>query len=76
MKSLMRLFHLVRDERAVLDHWLKLVVEFQVVGKNAHDARLVAAMQRHGIEHVLTLNPSDFSRYKITVRTPLAILNS
>jgi len=29
----------------------------------AHDARLVAAMQRHDIPRVLTFNPRDFSRF-------------
>lgn len=33
-------------------------------GKNAHDARLVAAMVRHGLTHILTFNAQDFSRYR------------
>jgi len=34
-----------------------------VVGKAAHDARLVAAMNRHALSHLLTFNVSDFKRY-------------
>jgi predicted nucleic acid-binding protein len=34
------------------------------VGKPAHDARLIAAMQRHGITVILTFNANDFSRYQ------------
>jgi len=56
-------FHVYRDERAILDSWQKLVLQYQVLGKNAHDARLVAAMERHGISRILTFNASDFSRY-------------
>jgi len=56
-------FHLLRDERAVFDHWRRLVVDHAVQGKNAHDTRLVAAMQRHGVTHILTFNDSHFSRF-------------
>jgi predicted nucleic acid-binding protein len=34
-----------------------------VRGKNAHDARLVAAMLVHGLTHVLTFNGKDFARF-------------
>jgi len=29
----------------------------------AHDTRLVAAMQRHGLTYLLTFNTGDFSRF-------------
>jgi hypothetical protein len=36
-----------------------------------HDARLVAVMRVHGLTHVLTFNPTDFTRYPgITVVRP------
>jgi len=56
-------FRLLRDERAVYDCWRELVTKHGIQGKQAHDARLVAAMQRHGITHLLTFNTSDFARY-------------
>jgi len=56
-------FHLYRDERAIFDGWQKVVLRHQGLGKNAHDARLVVAMERHGISHILTFNTADFSRY-------------
>lgn len=62
-ESLLRLFTVLRDERAVFDHWYGLVRRHDVKGKNAHDARLAAAAQRHGIQHLLTFNIGDFSRY-------------
>jgi hypothetical protein len=41
------------------------------LGKNAHDARLVAAMRVHGLTHLLTFNAQDFRRYPgINVVTP------
>jgi predicted nucleic acid-binding protein len=44
--------------------WRRLVNEYDVKGKQAHDARLVAFMQAHGLTDLLTLNPTDFARYE------------
>jgi hypothetical protein len=45
------------------ERWLNLVEKHAVVGKNAHDARIVAAMLRHNVVHLLTFNSKDFQRY-------------
>lgn len=63
LSRLQRLFTLLRDERSVFDRWEQLVIQHQVAGKAAHDARLVAAMERHALSHLLTFNSSDFKRY-------------
>jgi predicted nucleic acid-binding protein len=60
----LELFTLLRDERGVFDHWRELVVSYDVKGKQAHDARLAAAMKRHGVSHLATFNASDFRRYQ------------
>ncbi len=53
------------------DRWESIVDKYSVIGKPCHDARLVALMLAHGITHLLTLNPSDFTRYsEITAVTP------
>src|SRR5260221_7151712 len=71
------LFRLLRDERAIYDVWHALVCQHSVQGKQAHDARLVAAMQRHGLTHILTFNVGDFSRYsEITVIDPQQVAAS
>jgi predicted nucleic acid-binding protein len=57
------LFSVLRDERGVLDPWQKLAFETQAQGKQSHDVRLVAAMQRHGLTHLLTFNVADFRRF-------------
>jgi hypothetical protein len=43
--------------------WENLVIQFRVSGKPAHDARLVAAMQVHGLTAILTFDRTGFSRY-------------
>ena len=58
------LFTLFRDERGVFSIWREYVAQYDVKGKGAHDARLVAAMKRHSLDHLLTFNVSDFRRYE------------
>jgi predicted nucleic acid-binding protein len=57
------LFRIFRDERVIYDHWRRLVNKYSTQGKPAHDARLVAAMIRHGVRQLLTFNAGDFARY-------------
>ncbi len=54
---------LLPDNEAVYRQWRRIIVEYGVSGVQVHDARLAAAMYAHGISHILTLNPSDFSRF-------------
>ena len=69
------LFTLIRDERGILSLWRDLARQHDVKGTNAHDARLVSAMLRHGIAHLLTFNVGDFARFpEITVHTPEQVL--
>ena len=71
------LFTLLRDERAIFEHWERLVSDHEVKGKNAHDTRLAAAMVRHGLTHILTFNASDFTRFPgIVVLTPESVMAS
>ena len=59
------------DDGGVFDAWKDTVAAYKVVGKQAHDARLVAAMIRHGVTHLLTFNGQDFARFReITVLAP------
>jgi predicted nucleic acid-binding protein len=77
LSRLRTLYPLLDDTAALLPQWEQLVSQYQVVGKNAHDARLVAAMLVHGIGRLLTFNPADFQRFPgITVVTPQEVLAS
>lgn len=67
---------LLKDERGVFRHWHSLVTTYGVTGKNAHDARLVAAMKRHGLTQILTFNVADFRRYSdINVLSPADVVS-
>ena len=77
LAELRQVFTLFRDERGILREWEQLVHMYDVKGKTAHDARLVAAMHRHGITHLLTFNQAHFARFPgITVLTPHAVLQA
>ncbi len=68
------LFTVLDDTPAILPAWEQLVAAHAVIGKNAHDARLVAAMLVHGVTHLLTFNGADFTRFTgVTVLEPAAV---
>jgi predicted nucleic acid-binding protein len=75
MTGVRGLFALREDTPAILPEWERLVTTYQVSGKSAHDARLVAAMIVHGLGRLLTFNAGDFLRYPgIVVVTPQQVL--
>lgn len=47
----------------IASHWLELASAHQPVGKTVHDLRIVALMVASGVNDILTLNSTDFSRY-------------
>jgi predicted nucleic acid-binding protein len=57
------MFPLLPDTPGIYPVWEDLVFRYQVAGKPAHDARLVAAMKVHGITSILIFDKSGFSRY-------------
>jgi predicted nucleic acid-binding protein len=57
----------------------RLATTYTVVGKQIHDARLVAMMLVSQVGNLLTLNDADFRRYAaegIHVVTPISLINS
>jgi hypothetical protein len=64
-------FALAPDDARIYAEWRRLVVLHGVSGAQVHEARLVAVMLVHGLTHVLTFNPSDFTRFsEVTVVRP------
>jgi predicted nucleic acid-binding protein len=68
-----QVFGLLADVPAIFDRWQRLVVQFDVKGKTAHDARLVASMLVHGADAILTFNGADFARYPVGVLDPAVV---
>jgi predicted nucleic acid-binding protein len=63
ISRLEKLYPVFQDSPAIYAEWRRIVAAHHVLGKNAHDARLVAAMIVHGITHILTFDASHFSRF-------------
>jgi len=58
-------FPLLVETPDIYAAWKPLVGALGVIGKQVHDARLVAVCHVHGVGHLLTFNPAHF--------TPLAV---
>jgi predicted nucleic acid-binding protein len=68
-------FDLLDETSTFFHEWEKLMNFHAIVGKNAHDTRLVAAMIVHGITHLLTFNTQDFQRFtNVTVLAPADVI--
>jgi hypothetical protein len=68
------IFVLLPDDEKIFSIWKSLVVTHAVSGKSAHDTRIVAAMQVHGVHDLLTFNVRDFRRYSsVVVHDPAAM---
>jgi predicted nucleic acid-binding protein len=55
-------FPLVVETPAIYPAWKALVQALGVIGKQVHDARLVAVCHVHGLTHLLTFNVAHFTR--------------
>jgi predicted nucleic acid-binding protein len=74
-EKLKKIFILELDTPQIFTEWESLVIKYQVMGKQVHDARLFAAMIAHNITHLLTFNVDDFKRFsEIVVVDPRSIV--
>ena len=55
-------FPLLVETPDIYPKWKVLVGTLGIIGKQVHDARLVAICQVHAVTHVLTFNVSHFTR--------------
>jgi predicted nucleic acid-binding protein len=68
--ELLRQFPLLPETPAVFAEWLRLVSLHGIIGKQVHDARLVALLNIHGVPHLLTFNVADFQPYGTLAVSP------
>src|SRR5438067_11985377 len=55
-------FPLLADTPDIYPAWKALVGALGVIGKQVHDARLVAVCRVHGVSHLLSFNIAHFAR--------------
>jgi predicted nucleic acid-binding protein len=69
--------YLLPEPSDIAVRWRGLARQHNVCGKQAHDTRLVAFMEGHGLTNLVTLNGSDFIRYiGVTCISPVDIQTS
>ncbi|RYG47439.1 PIN domain-containing protein [bacterium] len=70
-QRLMRFTEFNPDPPDLLERWLNICARHEILGKQSHDARLVAWMEAYNVEAILTLNPRHFAAFTgIQVLTP------
>jgi predicted nucleic acid-binding protein len=63
VRALRRFFPILPAILDVANNWLRIVENYQVSGRQSHDAHLVAVMETYSVSTILTFNTSDFKRY-------------
>jgi predicted nucleic acid-binding protein len=61
LAELQRRFPMLPDLPDIFPRWLELVTQLPIHGKRVHDARLVAVLEAHAIDHLITFNTIDFT---------------
>lgn len=61
-------FQVADDTATVTAQLIKLMGDFQIGGKQVHDANIVASMLAYGIPRLLTHNVKDFERFEEMIR--------
>lgn len=61
VRDLRARFPLLPDTAEIFARWLELVTNLPLHGKRVHDARLVAVLQAHSVQYLVTFNAVDFA---------------
>lgn len=71
LRRFRQIFTFLPEPQNIDQLWETLVNKYGIIGRQAHDTRLVAFAQSYGIPNLLTLNARHFGVYaEITVVTP------
>jgi predicted nucleic acid-binding protein len=70
VESLRRMFVLLPEPTQIFDEWFKLIQQYVIEGKRAHDARLAALLLANRIDFLLTFNVEDFRTLGVAVIAP------
>jgi predicted nucleic acid-binding protein len=63
IENLLETYSMPAENDQVFYNWQELIAEYNVIGKNAHDTRIVAFMVSNDINKFYTLNKKDFERF-------------
>lgn len=71
--QVLKTFLMLPESPNVFTAWKMIVEQYGTLGKQNHDARLLAAAQVAGCTSLMTFNDTHFKRYTATI--PVAIIN-
>lgn len=63
LKDITDTYTFINDPDNLFFEWHSMMTAFAIAGKSAHNARLVAFMRVHNIEHIYSMNAKHFTRY-------------
>lgn len=64
IENIIETYIMLNDNETIFQNWKQLVENYNVSGKTAHDAKIVALMQSHSITKLYTINKKDFKRFE------------
>jgi predicted nucleic acid-binding protein len=67
IENILTTYSMPVENDQVFFNWCKLIADYKVIGKNAHDARIVAFMLSNNINKLYTLNKIDFERFNTII---------
>lgn len=77
VRALREKFPFLLEQPEIFVQWIRLIETIPVTGKRAHDARLVAVLKTHRIDHLLTFNSDDFALFTdISVVDPRTLVTT
>lgn len=63
-------FEILPDTFQTFTEWRKIVSDYKVSGVQVHDAKLVASVNIHKVEYLVTLNEKDLKRFSVKIINP------
>jgi predicted nucleic acid-binding protein len=63
LKIIERFIIILSEPDDIYSEWKTLILTHSVAGVQVYDTRIVAAMIVHGVNNIITINISDFTRY-------------
>lgn len=73
INTMLSLYIVADETQQTTEQLLQLLKEYPTIGKQIHDANIVATMLVHGIDTLLTINIDDMKRFgnRISLISPL-----
>ncbi|MFQ5754386.1 MAG: type II toxin-antitoxin system VapC family toxin, partial [bacterium] len=62
--SILSQTELLNENKTSILKLIDLSSRYKVLGKQIHDANIVATMLTHGVTQLITFNPDDFKKFK------------